>query len=499
MSHRLRIIAAFLACVLPACALLPARADDAAPARCKYVQLAKLPIRYVGLALQPAVDGTINGEPATMLIDTGAHTAFLTMTGVLRHNLPLQLSGRFVQGVGGLSRLQTTRLEELGIGPAHVRRPELDVIRETGFAPDFDGILGAPYLLDMDMEFDLRARQMRFFEPRDCNHPTLRIWKEETVSVPFETAVHQGANPHFTVLVDGKEVDAMIDTGAARSALTLAAAKRIGIDVAGSGAKKIGNSSGIGARQAQVWRVPLKSLQIGDETIQQLAIQVMDSQTNRDDFDLLLGQDFLRAHHVLFAMSQRRLYLAYLGGEVFMPDTESSDWIRQEAGSGDPDAQYRMATLYADGPQRTAWLEKAAAAGQPHANLALGRRDLLAGQYGQAIARLRAGIAQLPTDGYGPLWLYDARVRSSQPDLARSELEASLKKQKDDAWPIPVARFYLGQEDAAQLLADAGPDDARRCEAGRLMADWHAAHGDEAKAEAVRAGTACQAGQDAQR
>ena len=57
-----------------------------------------------------------------------------------------------------------------------------------------------------------------------------------------------------------------------------------------------------------------------------------------------------------------------------------------------------------------------------------------------------------------------------------------MKNQKDDAWPAPVARFYLGQEDAGRLLADAGPDPARRAEAERLMADWREAQQAPAKA-----------------
>ncbi|WP_426174351.1 hypothetical protein [Massilia sp. TWR1-2-2] len=33
--------------------------------------------------------------------------------------------------------------------------------------------------------------------------------------------------------------------------------------------------------------------------------------------DMLIGADFLRAHRALISMSQRRVYVSYLGGEVF--------------------------------------------------------------------------------------------------------------------------------------------------------------------------------------
>jgi len=32
---------------------------------------------------------------------------------------------------------------------------------------------------------------------------------------------------------------------------------------------------------------------------------------------MILGADFLRAHHVLFAHSQGQFYFSYLGGKVF--------------------------------------------------------------------------------------------------------------------------------------------------------------------------------------
>ena len=36
-----------------------------------------------------AIEGTINGTPATMLVDTGADAFYLTMTAVLRRKLTL--------------------------------------------------------------------------------------------------------------------------------------------------------------------------------------------------------------------------------------------------------------------------------------------------------------------------------------------------------------------------------------------------------------------------
>ena len=39
---------------------------------------------------------------------------------------------------------------------------------------------------------------------------------------------------------------------------------------------------------------------------------------------MLLGADFLKAHRVLFARSQHRLYLSYVGGPLFNVSTEAA-------------------------------------------------------------------------------------------------------------------------------------------------------------------------------
>jgi predicted aspartyl protease len=455
---------------LALCAGAPARADDA-PHRCKYALVTRLPIRHVGPGLVPAIEGTINGTPATMLVDTGADSAYLTMTAALRRNLTLQISRERLVGVGGFSRLYTTRLEALSVGPGSVRRPEMNVIYNTGFSPAFDGILGAAFLLDMDMEIDLRAKQLRFFQEHDCEKAMLNIWKlDNTVNLPFAFTRDRSANPHFTVLVNGKEVDAEIDTGAGTTFLTLDAARRIGIDVNGKDAKSVPAAAGIGGYRAARWNVGVASVQIGGEAINGTAIDVLDMQ-GRSPAELFLGQDFLLAHRVLFAMGQNKIYVAYLGGDAFVPAARRADWVRQEAEGGNPDAQYNLAVMLGSGDAGRAWLDTAAAQGQPNAILEQGRRLLASGQAGLAVPQLRAGLDRLPADRYAPLWLALARKRAGQADLARTELAAAIRKQNVEDWPAPVAGFFLGEIDAARLQG-AAQDPQQRCEAQGFIAAW---------------------------
>ena len=472
-----------------------AHADDTPP-KCLYVEIATIPIHYAGVGLAPAVDGVINGKPGTMLADTGAFETQLTLAGAVRRDLNLSMTGRYAEGVAGYQRLYATRVNDFSIGPAKSPR-SLNVLVINQDDLQYDAIVGAPFLLQTDMEIDLRAKRMRFFRQRDCGRTPLILWKETTVAVPFVPHRDRSPNPHFTVLVNGKELDAMIDTGAHHTTLFLSGAKSIGLDVNGPDARRLGEMGGIGSEHAAHWGVKVKTFQIGDETIKDAEIGVLDNQ-GEVATDILLGQDFLRAHRVLFAMSQQKVYFAYLGGDAFSMSYGMPDWVRAEAEAGTPDAQYVLARAYGNGngvprdlTQAKAWREKAAAGGQANAKLELGRQALLAGHADAAIPLLRSGLDALPANHLGPLWLYLARLRNGEAALARTELAATTKRRVDPEWPDPIADYYLGNIDAARLLAEAGKDKthahAQTCLANDYIAELAGAQGDQAKADALMA------------
>jgi predicted aspartyl protease len=487
-----------LLAVLPA---TPALHAAEAPA-CTYAEVAAIPIRYVGNAMAPAVDGLVNGAPATVLVHTGASLVRLTMNGVYRHNLGLRQTRRQVQGFSGKSPVYTAQVTDFAIGPARTsRRLDLDVIAATGGTPAFDAIAGAPFLLQSDLEIDLRAKRMRFLRPSGCEQATAAApWKEDTIVIPFTNVPEGHPNPHFTVVVNGHELDAIIDTGSHRTRLLLDAARKVGIDVTGPGVKRLNDIVDIGLEKLPYWSTKVKTIEIGNETIRDAEVGIVDAR-NTKSYDLMLGRDFLRNHRVLFSMSQRKLYIANLGGETLSSASDLSRLIIAEANAGNPDAQYVLSTMYRKSSPRLAkdWLDKAAANGEPHAIMQLGRQLALDGQLDEGIRQLRSALDLLPADRHGPLWLYTARVRNGVPQLARRELEESLAKQRPDGeWPKPVADFYLGTLNASALLDIAARDSryalTRTCESNTYIAEWHEARGDAAQAASFNANARAQCG-----
>lgn len=488
------------ACLRPLTALLlalPLSLAQAAEApRCRYVTVGKLPLQYTGPSLQVTTEGVINGTPATMLVDTGAYDTFLTRTGTERRGMKLSNLGRVAQGVGGFSSIYQTRIKEFVAGPARSERGHMRVLSDFGFTPSFDAILGAPFLLQTDLEISLAAKEMKFFQPISCGDTHLAYWDADALVIPFDTSSETTPNPYFTVFVNGEKMRAIIDTGAAATTISLAAAKRAGLKLDAPDVTRAGHVVGVGDDEAAFWHTAFKSFQIGEEVIQNADIGVVERKGS--DVDILLGDDFLRSHRVLIAMSQRKIYFSYVGGQPFEQRRKLEPWIQEEADAGNGDAQMRLANMYGsgDGVARDAaaagkWLEKAAASGNAHANLYSGRSLLRQGRALDAAPRLRLALDKLPSNRDAALWLHLARLRTGQAELGRTELATAFARSEDDEWPAPVAAFYLGKSNAEQVLKQAAQDreqgGKRRCMAIDSMREFHEAQGDSAGVQAMAA------------
>lgn len=490
--------------VLLAFALFPGPASSqTAPAGCRYTAVARVPVSYTGPSLSPTIPGVIEGKPAHMLVDTGAFETLLTRTGTERRGMLLRNTGTLAHGIGGSTRLYAAKVKDFGVGPARSAAGYLRVVADTGFTPDFDAIVGAPFLLQADLEVSLATKEIKFFRPTNCSEAFLGYWSEDALVIPFEASASDSPNPHFSVFLNGYRLDAIIDSGAAVTVVDLEAAKRAGLKMDAPGMVRMGDTVGVGERRVARWTTTVDKLTIGNENINNARIGVTDTR-GAARADVVLGADFLRSHRVLFAMSQKKLYFSYVGGQPLGQRDTLEPWMQQEADAGNADAQFALSTMYRNGrgvakdpALAAAWLGKAAAAGQPHANLQAGETLLLEGQHGEAAKRLRAALDQLPAERRGALWLYLARVRGNQVELGRQELATTIGRSQDDEWPVPIAQHFLGKINSTELLRRAGQDQAtakrRTCMAQGFMLHLDAARtgSDAMLAERAARGLAC--------
>jgi predicted aspartyl protease len=484
------------ACLLWASALLAplaAQAQQDEAKRCVYTPLAKLPVSYRGPSLDITVQGSINGKPATLLVNTGTFQHVLTLTGAKRHGLRLQNSG-FASGISGYSHTYSTRLDEFSIGPAGASRVTMPVLADHAMPPAFDAMIGTNYLMQGDLEVSLAQKRISMFRPANCDGRFLAYWDSKAVSIPFTVSASRGYNPEFNVTLNGATLTAVIDTSASASMVSLEAARRIGLKLDAPNVERIGDIAGIGAATSARWSAVFDSLEIGTEKISSPRLDVVEA--GRLHVDMLLGADFLRAHRVLFAMSQNRLYFSYVGGDALSQRRKLEPWVLKEASGGNADAQMALARAYlavqdeASRKEGQAWLERAAVNGSAEANTLVGHRLLQQGRPAEAAYRLRKALDAQPTGRHTALWLFAARMRNQQAELGRQELEAAFARDDDD-WPAPVARFYLGKLSEEALLKEASPGAksgrGRLCLAWSHIAERHGWEGDASRAEATRA------------
>jgi clan AA aspartic protease (TIGR02281 family) len=321
-GHLLAKAGRVLAATLSLTALLGA---TAAHAGCQLQELAEINVEVQGSRI--ILPATINGKPARMLLDSGAFSTSLFMEAATRLGLkPAQLSAKSY-GAGGAAQLWLTTAKTVSIGGLTARDMSMFVIERSGM--DADGLLGAPFILQRDVEFDLPHGKIRFFQPKGCAGDQVVYWGQAYAVAPMSGDPTERIV--VPVKVNGQEIRALMDTGASASVLTLPAAAAAGLRPGSPGVNELQASHGIGPHDVRTYVGVFSTFSFGDETIRNSRLQLADLfVANREvsfgsnvprpavDFpQMLLGADFFRSHRVYVAVSQRKVYVSYEGGPVF--------------------------------------------------------------------------------------------------------------------------------------------------------------------------------------
>lgn len=306
------------------------------PARaCHLFQVAQLPLTVEGD--QPLVDLSINGAAVRLLLDTGAAKTLLTEDGAAKLGLQaVQLDGMTFYGVGGSAVAKRTRIKELKLGGAVLHDVDM-IVTGRMRSNRAVGLLGRDVLLSKsDLELDLANHVVRLVAPKDCHGDEVVYWSKSYMMASIDarsTAVVVDAN------LNGKSVSALLDTGAGHSIVTLDAARRAGVSPQSSGVAAAGTSSGMGGA-VQTWVGTFQTLGVGGETIQNAELEIADMfsrgrevytgsilrQQAVEEPDMLLGADFIKAHHIYIAPRQNKVYFTYNGGPIFeLPKVKAAE------------------------------------------------------------------------------------------------------------------------------------------------------------------------------
>ncbi len=318
-------------------ALLAAQADTVSAQqsskKCRYVRTAQLPVTLA--RNQVLVEGSINEISTPFLFDTGAYKTHVSYDFAEKNQFKLSYINRSSFGVGGVSQTYTTRVDEFSVGAIKGQKITLLVDGTPNQSRHYGGLIGADFLFQSDVELVMAESLIRFFQPIDCDNTFLGYWGGDITTLDFDFQGLRDTRPVFTVLINGHKVKAILDTGATTSLIDQATAKKVGMVPESGYGDLFKEASGIGKRTMKIWLEKFDSMQIGDERIPSAAIAVGDMWGNvmndqasatlesavKEEAQLVLGLDYIKEHRILFAMGQKKLYISYLGGPLFLAAT----------------------------------------------------------------------------------------------------------------------------------------------------------------------------------
>jgi predicted aspartyl protease len=290
-------------------------ATGAAGATCRFTKVGTLAVDVSASGLQ--MEGSLNGQPMQVSVDIGSSATHVNRATAERAKLALQHTQFVLYGTSGETRAYRALADDISFGPLRWQRAGIGVAWDDAGAVDQPAVLAADYLLQTDLEMVLAERQLRFFRPDGCGDAFLAYWDAQAVELSMGERSPQDRRVVIEVLLNGKPVRARFSSSAPVSMIDQAAALRAGL-VAPEGA-------------ARTWPGRFDSIDIGGESIRNTQVLVRDrwaryrsKHSSWDDAErvagqpeMILGLDFLKAHRVLFAPSQGRVYLSHLGGPVF--------------------------------------------------------------------------------------------------------------------------------------------------------------------------------------
>ena len=288
----------WLLCVA-GCALSPA-----APETCQLTKRAEMPVTLENGFIQVAA--AIDGQPETLLVDTGAESSLVTPSAVARLALRAD-PGRTstIQGIGGAITTQNAALRSLAVGGMRLLDQSAAVAplpTAPGDPLHAAGLLGADWLSAFDVEFDLPHRRMALYSAAGC-HGDYVPWPGPRTAVTAH--VWHAGGVLLPMTVDGHPVTALLDSGSNLSTLGEAAAARAGLTALALAQDQAGRSVGVDGTVNPTHHHQFAEMQLG--RIRYLNPVLSVSGLRWPVADMLLGTDWLRQNRVWVSYGARRV------------------------------------------------------------------------------------------------------------------------------------------------------------------------------------------------
>lgn len=253
-----------------------------------------------------------------LVFDTGANADGLTRD-VARHlDLP-RVGWTRVHGGSGSEAAWLVRGPDIYFGNASARRGHRIIVADD-FVTDaagirYDGVIGTHIFDRYDVRIDGPAREIRLYKPGRAN-------AGEDLGPPIAMDDLGRALIHFTVTVNGREMGAILDTGAPYTVLNTAAALRAGVELTGDPFTLL--PRGVGSATVAAAPVRLNALDLGSTRFAHLDAVVAElAMFEALDLDqrpfLILGAPVVEACEILISRSRGSVSVCEVPGRIEHP------------------------------------------------------------------------------------------------------------------------------------------------------------------------------------
>jgi predicted aspartyl protease len=239
--------------------------------------------------------------PYEFILDTGAYRCLLSPE--VSSSIGIQAdSQQRATGIGGTINIFSARVSSLTVGTARQENIEVAITGELSRLGEavqskVDGVLGSNFLKDFRVSLDYGRGVVRL--DRSSAEPQVQSNVRSVTSVPFKLSTPEKPLISLPVFVNGRgPFRFFLDTGASRTTLSFALARKLGIVA-------IGNRSGTGAGgRIRMLSATLDSLTLGKASISDAPVSVGDFLGNFDSvidtkFYGIIGNDFLSRFEVV--------------------------------------------------------------------------------------------------------------------------------------------------------------------------------------------------------
>jgi predicted aspartyl protease len=278
------------------------------PAACHLVRLAELD-------LETETDGevtipvTVNGTAGRWLIDTGNVRSMIADATANVLSLKVKPSTTPMEMFGGTPIFFEADVDSMDIGGMTGHDYSLMVVPSRFMPTDSTGILAPDIMARYDVDFDFAGGKFKFFDQDHCPQRVVYWTRESYARVPFDLS----SNEHIVVQVqiDGKEMDAVIDTGTPKSSMSMQAARSVfHLDEKSPNMEAVGQASINGLPPTATYHYPFQNLTFEGVAVSNPSIIIVDDRglpghTPR----LILGIQTLRQLHMYVAYGEKALYV----------------------------------------------------------------------------------------------------------------------------------------------------------------------------------------------